>query len=75
MYGSDSFSIIYTYEDDALKPFINAVCDTPIEFTWEHNSDERKVRIKDFDYKANGTLSFLIDKDEFKSKFPELFKE
>lgn len=48
-----------------------------IRFTYNHQySSERNVRIKDLKYnKEDKTLSVWIDKDEFKSKFPELFKE
>lgn len=48
-----------------------------IRFTYNHQySSERNVRIKDLKYnKEDKTLSVWVDKDEFKSKFPELFKE
>ena len=69
------FEVTNIYKEDELHPFINAVHRVPLIFVYNHESDERKVHVKSIDYKENGTLDIKIDKDELKSKFPELFKE
>lgn len=69
------FKQTYSYESGELDPFIAAVCAMPLTFTFKHDSDERKVSVESIDYKSNGSLSIIIDEDEFKDKFPELFKE